>query len=130
MDFSEKAIAVSRRSPYVNLAYLFGSQASGQAGQVSDYDFAVYLDGTTPEAMSDCQLRLIWNLQKALYTDAIDLVALNTTESSKLKYDIIQNGIRSYEIDPYHVLVEPEILSEYFDFHEGLKRNGLTRSGP
>ena len=28
----------------IKLAYLFGSQAKGNAGKLSDYDFAVYLD--------------------------------------------------------------------------------------
>ncbi|MFN3740167.1 MAG: nucleotidyltransferase domain-containing protein, partial [Thermodesulfovibrionales bacterium] len=31
--------------PEIKLVYLFGSRAKGIAGQLSDYDFAVYCDG-------------------------------------------------------------------------------------
>ena len=80
--------------------------------------------------MMDCQLTVLSELQKALGTDAVDLVVLNTAEAPELKYDIIKNGLRIYTVEPYHVIVEPQILNEYFDFYDGLKRHGLTRSTP
>lgn len=79
MDISGKATAVFRRFPAVKLAYLFGSQASGNVGPMSDHDFAVYLDGVAAHEMTDIHLRPICELQKALDADAIDLVVLNTT---------------------------------------------------
>lgn len=32
------------------------------------------------------------------------------------------------EREPFRVLVEPRILTEYFDFRESLRRHGLTRT--
>ncbi|MFA6243377.1 MAG: nucleotidyltransferase domain-containing protein, partial [Candidatus Hydrogenedentales bacterium] len=100
------------------------------AGPMSDYDFAVHFDGLTVREMSHRQLDLVSELQKALATDDVDVVVLNTTEAPELKFDIIKNGRLIYDLEPYRVLVEPEILNEYFDFHDGLVRNGLTRSAP
>lgn len=97
---------------------------------MSDYDFAVYFDGLTRREMAERQLNLLSDLQKALGTNAVDLVVLNTTEAPELKYEIIKNGRLIYDVEPYRVLLEPQILNEYLDFHDGLKRFGLTRAEP
>ncbi len=97
---------------------------------MSDYDFAAYFDGMTTFDIAECQLTIMSELQKALGSDAVDVVVLNTVEAPELKYEIIKNGICIYDIEPYLVLVEPEILNEYFDFYDGLKRFGLTQSAP
>lgn len=129
-SIAEKTLPVFQQHPAVKLAYFFGSRATGDPGPRSDYDFAVYLDGLTDCEMVECQLRLLADLQKALATDAVDLVVLNRAEAPELKYEIIKNGICVHEIEPYPVLVEPEILNEYFDFHDGLVRFGLTGATP
>jgi hypothetical protein len=126
----ERAREVFARYPCAKLAYLFGSRATGNAGPLSDYDFAVYIDGLTEREMFDCQLDILSDLNKTLGTDAVDLVNLTTSEMPELKYDIVKDGLRIYTVEPYHVLVEPRIWNEYFDFHESLVRNGLTRSTP
>lgn len=112
----------------VKLAYLFGSRATGEAGPTSDYDIAVYFDGLTESEMANQLLTIASELQEALGTDAVDFVVLNTTDAPELKYDIIKHGIRIHDVEPYHVLIEPQILNEYIDFYEGLKRFGLTRA--
>jgi len=125
---ADKVRTVFERLPAVKLVYFFGSRATGDAGPMSDYDFAVYFDGLSVRDMMNCQLDILSELQKTLATDDVDLVVLNMTEAPELKFDIIKNGQLIYDIEPYRVLVEPEILNEYFDFHDGLVRNGLTRS--
>jgi predicted nucleotidyltransferase len=125
---ADKVCPVFERFPALKLVYFFGSRATGTEGPISDYDFAVYFDGLDKRQMFDCQLRLLCDLEKALGTEHVDVVVLNTNEAPELKYDIIKDGLRIYTIEPFHVIVEPEILNEYFDFHAGLVRNGLTRS--
>ncbi|MBI5091154.1 MAG: nucleotidyltransferase domain-containing protein [Candidatus Hydrogenedentes bacterium] len=127
---TEKVFPVFERFPGLKLVYFFGSRAAGDPGPMSDYDFAVYFDGLSNREIMDSQLSLLSELQKALATDAVDLVVLNTAEAPELKYEIIKNGLLIYDVEPYRVLVEPQILNEYFDFYDGLKRFGLTRAAP
>lgn len=114
--------------PEVKLVYLFGSRVEGTAGPLSDYDFAVYLDERDPLRMADIQLTLLGELQHRLGTNDVDVVILNLAGSPELKYDAIANGKLIYECEPFRVLVEPRILNEYFDFHDLMKRHGLTRA--
>ena len=43
----KKALPVFGANPGVKLAYFFGSRATGDSGPMSDYDFAVHLEGLT-----------------------------------------------------------------------------------
>lgn len=36
---------IFKLSPQVKLVYFFGSKATGKSGPLSDYDFAIFLDG-------------------------------------------------------------------------------------
>lgn len=123
-----KLAAVFRKEPSVKLAYLFGSQITGKTGPLSDYDFAVYLDGKGKKKMFDIKLELLAALSKVLKTDEIDLVVLNTTAMPELKYGIISEGQLIFEREPFKVLVEPMILNEYFDFYSMLKKYNLTKA--
>lgn len=115
--------------PAVKLAYLFGSRARGEAGPLSDYDFAVYLDRQMDAlAMADLKFKIQSELCLALATNNIDLVVLNTTYSPEVKYNIINEGQLVYEREPFKVLVEPRIMNEYFDFMGGLRKYGLTKA--
>lgn len=109
--------------PQVKLAYLFGSQANGTAGPMSDYDFAVYLDEKDSAKRFDIRLNLMSQLSLLLKTDGVDVVVINDTESPDLKYDIIKEGKLILEKAPYKLLIEPKILNEYFDFHLTIDKN-------
>lgn len=64
----------------VVFAYLFGSRATGTAGPRSDVDIAVYVrDGVDP---FETGLRLTGVVERALGTDAVDLVVLNAAPLS------------------------------------------------
>ena len=123
----EQVKAIITSHPEIKLAYLFGSQATGIIGPMSDYDFAFYIDGLDSAQRFDLRLKLDHELSKILHVDAVDIVVLNDTDAPELTYDIIREGIVLHEEEPYKVIVEPRILNEYFDFHEMLKRHGLTR---
>jgi hypothetical protein len=119
---------VFKAHPSVKLAYLFGSTAKGDRGPMSDYDFAIFLDERDKQEITRVRFKLIDELSRTLKTDKIDVVMLNDTESPELKYNILQEGELIFERDPFRVIVEPQILNEYFDFYLSLKKHGLTKA--
>ena len=123
----EKAVLhIFESHPEVKLVYLFGSMARGDQGPMSDYDFAVYLDEKDKKETTRVRFQLMDELSRALGTDRIDVVILDSVESPELKYNILQEGKLIFEREPFRVLVEPRILNEYFDFNLLLRRHGLT----
>lgn len=120
--------AIFKQYPQVKLVYFFGSKAAGKSGPLSDYDFAVYLDEKDFKKRFDIRLDLLDKFSRLLKTDNIDLSVLNDIQSPELKYSIIKEGKLIYKKEPFNLLLEPRILNEYFDFMDGLKRYGLTKS--
>lgn len=114
--------------PQIKLVYLFGSQARKTSGPLSDYDFAFYIDEKDKKKLFDLKLDLISRLSQLLKSDKIDVVILNLTESPELKYNIIKDGKLIFEKEPYRLLIEPQILNNYFDFHDLLLRYNLTKA--
>ncbi|MBI5099550.1 MAG: nucleotidyltransferase domain-containing protein [Nitrospirae bacterium] len=114
--------------PEIKLVYLFGSQVTGKTGAMSDYDLAFYIDEKDIKKLHDLKFSLMDEISRALKTDRIDLVILNLTESPELKYNIIKEGKLLFSEEPYKVLIEPRILTEYFDFHDLLARYHLTKA--
>ena len=112
----------------IKLVYLFGSQVNGTAGPLSDYDFAFYIDEKDKKKLFDLKLDLIGKLSQIFKSDKIDVVILNMVESPELKYNIIKDGKLIFEREPYRILIEPQILNNYFDFHSLLLRYNLTKS--
>ena len=127
----DKIKQIFREISEVKLAYLFGSQATGKTGPLSDYDFAVYLDEElTDFEMFDIKTKLLDRIGRSLKTDKVDVVVLNQTEKPELKYHVIKDGQLIHEEEPYRLLVEPKILNLYFDFMTGLQKNNLTSVKP
>ena len=124
----EKLKTILSNIPEIKLAYLFGSRASATAGPLSDYDFAFYLDCRDQDKMEEIRYLLIDPISQILKTDKVDIVILNLVGSPEMKYDIIRSGKLFFEKEPFKVIVEPNILYEYFDFRSFLERNHLTRS--
>ena len=95
----------------VALAYLFGSQATGQAGAQSDYDVAVLFDC---KVTSDDRYVLTHQLAELLDRD-VDLVDL-TRAPVELVYNVIATGQILYEKDRRtRVEFEARALGLYFD---------------
>ncbi len=125
----KKLIEYFSAQPMVALAYFFGSRARGDAGPMSDYDFAIYAVGeATARERDELRLTTIVALGKIIGTDAIDVVMLNDCYALELKYQIIAQGELLFEREPYQVVVEPRILNEYFDFKYMLRKYHLTKS--
>ncbi len=127
-ELLKKTTQIFSDHPKVKLAYLFGSQAKGTTGPLSDYDFAVYLDERDKKKCFDIKLDLLNQLSQALNSDDVQVVILDTTEMPELKYSVIAEGKRLFTQEPYAVIVEPRILQEYFDFKIQLQKYGLTKA--
>lgn len=128
-DLDEKKLtSIFKLLPAVKLVYFFGSRATGKAGPLSDYDFAIFLDEKDFKKRFEIRLDLLDKLSRQLKTDNIDLSVLNDIQSPELKYSIIKDGRLIYTREPFRILLEPKILNEYFDFMDGLKRFGLTQN--
>lgn len=112
----------------LKLVYLFGSQATGKIGPLSDYDFAVYLEEKDSKKRFDTRLKLIADVSEILKTDKVDICILNDIEGPELKYNIIKEGIIIFEKEPFKIIVEPKIITEYIDFHSSLLRYDLTKA--
>ena len=115
-----------KKEPLVKLAYLFGSQATGDTGPLSDYDFAVYADTKDKKESFYLKCHLSGCITGILHTDKVDVVMLDHSDSSVLKYNAIVDGILLYEQEPYKVQVEPRVMNEYFDYTQNMIRHQLT----
>lgn len=120
--------SIFKQYPQVKLIYFFGSKASGKAGPLSDFDFAVLLDEEDTQKRFKIRIKILIKLSEVLKTDNIDLIILNDAKNPELKFSIIKDGKVIYEKEPYKILLEPKILNEYFDFIDGLRRCGLTKN--
>jgi len=124
----KKLLEVFKLYPVIKLVYFFGSKAEKKDGPLSDYDFAVYLDEKNKNKISEIKLKLLDKISNILRTNNLDLVVLNTSEMPELKYNIIKKGKLIFEKEPFRILVEPKILTEYFDFRTLLLKNNLTKA--
>ena len=81
----------------VVLAYLFGSQAEGKAGPLSDVDIAVLLGSQTDrERWFQVQLDLMGELMDLFHRNNVDVVILNEA-TPLLAYQVIRHGQVVYE---------------------------------
>jgi predicted nucleotidyltransferase len=103
----------------IDLAYLFGSQALGTQGPISDYDIAV-LFSKTP--LSKATYGLAHQLADLLMTDRVDLVVLNAAPI-ELRYAVIVTGTVIYEVNKAaRVEFEADTLGRYGDYLPVLRR--------
>lgn len=98
--------------PQVEFAYLFGSQARGVTGPLSDIDIAVFVQER--EDMFMLRLLLLEQLQRLGGLVPVDLVVLNNAPPV-LKYEVICNGNVIKENRELRVMFEVRTLSEYLD---------------
>jgi len=125
MDKKEikKIKEIFQKYPKIKLAYFFGSRNRGNFNQESDYDFAIYVQEKDIVKIFDLRLKLMNEISRVLKNDNIDVVVLNDIDNPTLKFEIIKEGTLIYEVEPYRVLVPPQILNEYEDFILTFRRN-------
>jgi predicted nucleotidyltransferase len=108
-------------------ASLFGSQAVGKAGPLSDVDVAVWLDPSLSDSERfRLRLELIGHAVSTLRTNDVDLVVLNDAPPL-LKHRALRSSVRLLDRDPVaRVRLESRAVSEYLDTKP--LREQLTRS--
>ncbi len=101
----------------VLVAYVYGSQATGQAGPLSDLDIAVLLAGEPSEAECfDARLEFVGGLMSLLHTNDVDVAILNQVPLV-LRYQVVRTGQVIFCRDR-QAMIEFRVrtLNEYFDF--------------
>jgi predicted nucleotidyltransferase len=100
--------------PAVKLAYLFGSQVSGNIGPLSDYDFGVLLDQSLNSLAYRVQLTHAF--VASLGADRVDVIVLNDA-SIELAYAVIAQSHLLYQRDiATRVEYEAQVMSRYGDY--------------
>ncbi len=108
-----------KKNSFIELAYLFGSRASGTQGPISDYDIAILYSQPQP---LELRFELEHELKILLATDRVDLIILNCAPI-ELRYAVIANGIAVYEASTAaRVEYEALTLSIYGDYLPILRR--------
>jgi len=105
------------RARGVVLAYLFGSQATGQTGPGSDVDIAVLLGPDVPRAQwFDVQLGLMGDLLSLFQRNDVDVVILNRV-SPLLAHEVVTYGQVIYEDEETRPAVDFAVrtLQRYVD---------------
>jgi predicted nucleotidyltransferase len=115
MNFNLKINKNILKKHKVKLAYLFGSQAKGNAREQSDFDIAVLFEESSSHPdFFDRSVYLKEDLRN-YFPNEVDIVALNKADSL-LKYEVISNGQHLY-IENEGLRLNFEVLSinEYID---------------
>jgi predicted nucleotidyltransferase len=115
-DQARARVAAALDRTGVAAAYLFGSQARGSAGPLSDVDLAVWADPALgPDERLDLRLELIGAAEQALGTDQLDLVILDDA-SPVLRHRAWRDGQVLVDRDPLtRVRQQARALVEYLD---------------
>jgi predicted nucleotidyltransferase len=108
----------------VLFAYLFGSQASGKTGKLSDIDIAVYFkEDLTPGERFDKKLKIMARLSLLLKRDDIDVVVLNDSYLL-MEHRIIKEGKVIFSVDERKRLdYEVRAVMRYLDFKPYLEKH-------
>lgn len=93
-------------------AYLFGSTARGEAGPLSDIDFAVVYHSKD----NDLEISVYRLVTKVFGTDKIDFINLHEAPLS-LQYQVIKEGQKIYVGDETgRIDFETAVIMHYLDF--------------
>ena len=96
----------------IKFAYLFGSQAAGKAGPLSDLDIGVYLDDRVNSLTY--RLKLLEELVRITNNENIEIIVLNTA-TPLLRYEVIRYNHLLKDNAPRRVIFETEVLRDYLD---------------
>lgn len=122
-DLIARARAGLALRPEVLDAYLFGSQARGDAGSLSDVDVAVYVEPAALERPGfGIQAEIGSDLQAALGRSDVDVVVLNQAPPL-LYHRVLRDGVRLLSrSEPDTATREGRALSRYCDFVPQLRK--------
>lgn len=123
IKFSDPKLKRIFRKNKVIFAYLFGSQAKGKIGKLSDIDIAVFLDEKIPrERYFDIKLKLIGEFMDLFKTNTIDVVLLNEAPPL-LFHRILKEGKLIFSSDEKKRLdQEVKAIMRYLDWRPFLEK--------
>jgi len=125
-QLKHKLDPVFRKHLTIGVVYLYGSYATGTQNTLSDIDLSVFFTEQDVVRRHDILFLISSEISGVLHTDKIDISSFNDIEGVELKYQIISQGHVLFEKEPYRLLIEPNILNEYFDFKYLLRKYKLT----
>jgi len=129
MDLIER-IRMALVDEPIEIVYLFGSQARGDAGPLSDVDVAVLARDVVPRGeYTSLQLRLATRLMRALGRDDVQVVILNRTPPL-LQHRVVRDGQVVWCGDErLRSRFEAGVLMRYFDSRhlEKMYNDGLLK---
>lgn len=109
-------------------AYLFGSQARGNAKMASDVDVAILLQRHPPRSLDGLGLDIAGAIEAEL-RQPVDLVVLNRA-SPDLVHRVLRDSVLLLEMDrAARVRFEHQARSEYFDVLPYLREYRRASSG-
>lgn len=119
----KKQLAEVFEKQKVVLAYLFGSQAKGKTGPLSDVDIAIYFDEKVVlNERFDLRLEVLGELMDLFKTDEVDLVVLNDAPVL-LAHRILKEGILIFSGDDKKRLeYEVKAVLKYLDWKPHLDK--------
>jgi predicted nucleotidyltransferase len=107
--------------PYIEFAYLFGSQAKGLADERSDWDIAVYFK-ETKKLPAWAAFNIEAEASREVGKEA-QIITLNRLESPVMIFQILKDGILLVDRNPEkRVIFEAKALLKYHDYQYFLKR--------
>jgi len=124
----QKIVQFCKSRPEIIVAYLFGSQATGKAGPLSDVDLAFLIDPVLSEAKGrgryGYHAQLITELIKLLATNDVDVVILNEAPLL-LKFKVIYHGrVIFSRSEKERLAFHVKAFNEYQDFRPFLAVQG------
>ena len=108
--------------PYIACAYLFGSQASGKTGPMSDVDIAVLLKEPYPKGRDLIHKMdyLAYKMETVLKRE-VDIVEMNK-QGLIFQYNVLRTGKLIYDADPdFRIRFVAKAISDYCDFEPTLR---------
>lgn len=119
----EKLKDIFKDYPYIASAYLFGSQASGKIGPMSDVDIAVLLKDNAPKGRELIHKMdyLAYKTQEAFQVKEVDLIELNR-QGLIFVHNVLKTGKLIYDSDPgFRIRFVTKVISNYCDFEPTLR---------
>lgn len=115
LDIGQALTPVFRPAP-VELAYLFGSEARGRTGPMSDVDVAVYFEPATNRSERfDLALKIAGEITDILKRNDVDVVPLNDAPPL-LAFNVLKDGKYLFVRDQgRRIEIESLILRLYQD---------------
>jgi predicted nucleotidyltransferase len=124
----EKIKRLLENNPFIEFAYLFGSQAKGLADYRSDWDIAVHFNKDPKKLPAWTVFGLEAEISRELSKEA-QIIMLNGLDSPVLIFQIIKDGILLVDNSPEkRVIFEAQALSKYHDYQYYLKRQMAGKS--